>query len=143
MKVGFTGTRKGMAPAQLAALRTLLGRLAPSEFHHGDCVGADDEAATLVGAFFEGCRIVAHPSDNPALRADNHSHDEERPPRPYLQRNRDIVGESDCLVAAPETAAEVMRGGTWSTVRSARRARKPVYLVLPDGTVRAEAVYGP
>ena len=47
--VGFTGTRQGMTDDQKCALRKLLSEIArngsfPLLFHHGDCVGSDEEA---------------------------------------------------------------------------------------------------
>ncbi len=46
MKVGFTGTRKGMTEFQKTEVRRLLteymhGR--DMEAHHGDCIGADTD----------------------------------------------------------------------------------------------------
>jgi hypothetical protein len=58
-----------------------------------------------------------------------------RPERTYLERNKDIVRESASLIAAPLQAEEQQRSGTWSTVRFARKIGKPVFLILPDGTV--------
>ena len=40
MKIGFTGTRDGMSIRQLVVLRTQFAKHA-TEFHHGDCIGAD------------------------------------------------------------------------------------------------------
>jgi hypothetical protein len=59
-----------------------------------------------------------------------------RPERPYLDRNKDIVRETASLIAAPAEPEEQLRSGTWSTVRFARKQGKPVFLILPDGTVR-------
>ena len=47
MKVGFTGSRFGMTDAQQQEFLILMGKLGAVEFHHGDCIGADDQAATL------------------------------------------------------------------------------------------------
>lgn len=47
MRIGFTGTREGMAPAQQGAVFAVLTRLRAEGaewLHHGDCVGADTEA---------------------------------------------------------------------------------------------------
>ena len=49
MKVGITGTRMGMNEHQFDGVQELLTKLyeAGAEFHHGDCVGVDAEAALL------------------------------------------------------------------------------------------------
>ena len=47
MILGFTGTRKGCTPPQLAALRSFLGLYRPGVLLHGGAVGADAEAHYL------------------------------------------------------------------------------------------------
>jgi hypothetical protein len=61
--------------------------------------------------------------------------DDEWPVRPYLDRNREIVDNTDVLVACP-AGPEERRSGTWSTIRHALRWGVPVILCWPDG--RAE-----
>jgi hypothetical protein len=137
--VGFTGTQVGCSPEQTRALGGLLGAIAASArsrglesvLHHGDCVGADDEAHRL--ALELGYRVVVHPADNDRLALGNTGH-ELRPPRPYPDRNRAIVDESTCLVACP-VGPERPQSWTWATVRYARRAGKPVITVWPSGWV--------
>jgi hypothetical protein len=132
--IGFTGTQQGMTAAQKLALRSLLDGGA-GEFHHGDCVGADDEAHDIANEC--GYAIILHPPTNGSKRAwremPRHMM---RPEKPYLDRNKDIVRETASLIAAPAEPEEQLRSGTWSTVRFARRQGKPVFLILPDGTVQ-------
>jgi len=59
--------------------------------------------------------------------------DEYRNPQDYLVRNQDIVNECDVLVATPKENNEVLRSGTWATIRRATKAKKPVLIVNPDG----------
>lgn len=47
MKIGFTGTRQGMTPAQRLKATHWLAKLSATEFHHGDCMGADAEAHAI------------------------------------------------------------------------------------------------
>lgn len=47
--------------------------------------------------------------------------------------NRDIVAETDELIATPKGFQEERRSGTWATVRYALKARKPVTVIWPDG----------
>lgn len=53
-------------------------------------------------------------------------------PMDPLVRNQVIVTRSKVLVAAVEEP-ETLRSGTWSTIRYARRSRKRVLIVTPDG----------
>lgn len=127
IRVAFTGTRRGMSKRQREQVRytlEVLGVPPGFELHHGDCVGADQdvhgiaqELAELDGLIV---RIVVHPPRNPRLRAYLDG-DEHRDALPYLERNRALVDECDCLLACPFEDREQPRGGTWSTVRYARR----------------------
>ncbi len=129
-RLGFTGTRRGLSPVQRAELRRLLLELRPVEFHHGDCIGADAQAHELVRELCIDCRIVLHPPDVDVAR-ERCTADEERRPRPYLKRNEEIVAESDLVVACPATPGEVLRSGTWATVRRARAAEVPCRVMAP------------
>jgi predicted Rossmann fold nucleotide-binding protein DprA/Smf involved in DNA uptake len=64
-----------------------------------------------------------------------------RKPRSYLSRNRDIVRDTEMLVATPGEEAEHLRSGTWSTVRFARKLGRSVWVILPNGTVRREQAF--
>lgn len=133
-RFGFSGTHLGMSEAQKAFLRTfLLGSV--GEFHHGDCVGADSQAHDI--AVECGYCPILHPPTNYSKRAwkDVPSH-LMRPERPYLTRNREIVNETVALIAAPAEMEEQPRGGTWFTVRYARKLGRPIVLVFPNGMVR-------
>lgn len=138
MKRGFTGTRDGMTEPQLAAVILLCTVKFENtgEFHHGACVGADSQLHNLV-VENHSARIVIHPPTD--TRYANVFEESERveilPPKPYLQRNADIVDATDELIATPKEFEEQIRGGTWWTVRYARKQGKKVWLVLPDGTV--------
>jgi hypothetical protein len=52
MKIGFTGTRKGMSQHQKEQFVLKMFELDPSEFRHGDCEGADAEAHDIIREFF-------------------------------------------------------------------------------------------
>lgn len=128
MKLGFTGTRKGMSDWQKRRLRAFLKHYRPVEFHHGDCVGADAQAHKIVRETLPECRIVAHPCDMPKMRA-NCKADETFDPKPPLLRNGVIVALTDELVAAPETDQMQSRSGTWAAVRYARHCARPVEIL--------------
>jgi len=141
IKIGFTGTRDGMTPAQRVAFLKFLQNLYAAdeetvEFHHGDCQGADEDAHALLDY---SIRVIGHPPNNPKLRAFCDC-DELRVEKGYLARDYDIVDETDLLIAAPKTAEEQVRSGTWLTVRYAREQRRPVWLILPDGKIEKDTV---
>lgn len=125
--VGFTGSRLGMSAEQKRRLRHLLQLHGATEFHHGDCRGADAQAHDIARDL--GLWIVGHPPTAEGLRAFCHV-DEERIPLPFLARNHMIVRETQLLIAAPSGPPQ-LRSGTWSTVRYARN-RKP-FEILPWG----------
>jgi hypothetical protein len=145
-QVGFTGTRHGMTRAQAKSLAWLLymGLQQRSfSFHHGDCVGADVQAASIAHAF-DG-NIVSHPPSDPKLRAYFPLTDLSMDPAPYLVRNRAIVNSSEWLIATPYTYDQAERSGTWSTVRYARDKRAKtrgwptrITIIWPDGSVLEE-----
>ena len=142
MRVGFTGTQRGINVAQfyqvyqlLAALN--LGPKGPiTQFRHGDCIGADAEAHNLVRLNFKDVVIVGHPPTNPSKRAFCKV-DIEMSSFDYLVRNRMIVNNCDVLVATPGEMTEQLRSGTWSTIRYARKRLLPrsIYVVYPDGEI--------
>jgi len=126
--IGFTGTKRGMFDSQQDTLRKILSSYQDYDdsvvFHHGDCIGADDQAATAAWTF--GYRIVGHPSVIVAKRAYNQYTTEWHPPRQPLLRNHDIVDACSILIAAPGQEKEILRSGTWSTIRYARAQGKRV-----------------
>jgi hypothetical protein len=134
MKVGFTGTRNGMTREQIARVRQALAQSwrEGAEFHHGDCLGADAEAATHARDL--GYRIVCHPPIDQSLRAFFPS-DETRQPLTYFARNREIVKAVDQMLAAPPTIERQPRGGTWYTVDYADKIGRPLVIAPPDGSV--------
>ena len=129
MKVGFTGNRDGMTEDQKATVERLLS-IRPTELHHGDCIGCDADAHYIALQF--KIPIIGHPPDFPGQRMFLH-YAEKREEKPYLERNHDIVDETDILIACPEQAEEIMRSGTWATVRYARKVGKAVLVIYPSG----------
>lgn len=133
LHVGFTGTRDGMTEAQKERLFEELP-MGSVRFHHGCCLGADEQAHWL--AFLLDLEIVGHPPTNRSLMMSlDQGFYELRQPRPYLDRNQDIVTESAHLFAAPGTMQAELRSGTWSTVRYARKKNRPITIIWPDGSL--------
>ena len=141
MILGFTGTRKGWTPQQAFAVRDCLASL-PDEAVHGGAIGADESFDTLLRQNgFVGNKILIYAMENRqrfwldhvpvGLRLQGCSGSP-------LARNLLIIKVCNHLLATPATDHEVRRSGTWATVRYARKARKPITLVFPDGNVKEE-----
>lgn len=144
---GFSGCRRGLTPAQKAALLAFLPNLVRNfrvvEARHGCCVGGDE-------TFHDACalldvRLVGHPTsaEHVSPRWISRRLLEEcdllLPPAPPLDRNRAIVDASTHFVAAPPSATP-SRSGTWSAIRHARRALRDrrlvsLHIFAPDGTL--------
>ena len=133
--LGFTGTRDGMTDAQELMVWECLKRWRPTKLRHGDCRGADAQAHML--AIREGVYTIVHPPLDERWRAFCVA-DEVLEPRAYIQRDHDIVEESLALLAAPRTATEELRSGTWATIRYAWQRHRPVVIVGPDGRIVEE-----
>lgn len=139
MDVGFTGTQEGMTLAQkeltLRRLRTLLDGTPRNQLaaHHGICIGADAH-------FHYACQaleipIIGHPPINQSKMEKLDGFLYLWDPKEYLDRNTDIVNCSDLLIATPKEMQEVLRSGTWSTIRKARKRGIQRYIILPNGEV--------
>jgi hypothetical protein len=129
-EVGYTGTRQGMSAAQLLRLPIELHRAGATALHHGDCRGGDEQAHVIGRSL--GLWIKGHPPKASGLRAFCIC-DELAIPKPFLIRNQAIVLETRLLIATP-VGPEILRSGTWSTVRFARRHSLPWVVIAPDGT---------
>lgn len=134
VKVGFTGTQRGMTQAQKRTVQWLLSQFRDQgaiEFHHGDCIGADDESHDI--AELVGLDITIHPPTNPAKRAFRNAK-VIMPEADYLVRNHNIVDGTDVLIATPKSAVEEFRGsGTWATWRYATKVGRSRVFVRPNG----------
>jgi len=137
MKIGFTGTQLGMTDRQKSLIKEFISRNKKRihEAHHGDCVGADKDFHKIMRR--ENIPIVIHPPTNSSKRA--FCQGVVKDPKPYLDRNQDIINESALLIAAPKdfTKPESLRGeGTWYTITHAEKKGKKVLIVFPDGSVQ-------
>jgi hypothetical protein len=132
--IGFTGTQLGLTMPQQWLLEAWLGPRADKivEFHHGDCVGADELAHQI--AQRAGIKVFVHPPVIETKRAFCAGAEHVYPQKPYLDRNHDIVDACTGLIACPFELEEQVRSGTWATVRYARKRGKPVRLIMPDAS---------
>jgi len=131
--VSFTGTQDGMTSPQRWRVISLLAETNAREFHHGDCVGADEEASGLAKA--EHYKVHVHPASDVAPRKRAHSYaDHVHEAKPALKRNTDLATVCTVLIATPKEYEEVVRSGTWSTIRRAKKLKREIYIVFPDGS---------
>jgi len=133
-KIGFTGTRNGMSKEQLDAFKSIIKAKETDEFHHGMCVGSDKQAHDFIKS--EEVKIVGHPPSFKKFMAECNC-DIFMKPHDYLKRNKNIVDDTDILIATPD-CKEKVRSGTWSTVRYARKQHKKIYIIHKNGRVSIE-----
>ena len=126
--LGFTGTREGMSLRQFSIVTSILQEAKPGEVHHGGCKGADAGFHALAKKL--GIKVVLHPPVSMVSQV-IFAADEMRKPKPYLTRNREIVNEVQGLLACPVQKQEVLRSGTWATIRYARKKGVPVHIIFP------------
>ncbi len=132
--LGTSGTQVGGTAEQRTTFGLILRRLRILEFHHGDCVGWDEQAHNIVIDKYPKCHIEIHPPKNRSKRAfckPGHVRD----PLEYLTRNRVIVTEANLMVITPKEEEEQLRSGTWATFRYSRQAGKTTWVILPDGDI--------
>jgi hypothetical protein len=157
--VAFTGTRQGMTPEQRCAVEELL---VPemTDVIHGGCEGADRDFHEMAQAL--DLRIHVHPS-NVTSSYPKRVCELMGPPRRWplhkawlglgafavrtaadpLERNKVMlsalalsIGPS-LLIACPAQAHEIIRSGTWYTIRRARKRAQALVIVRPDGTMES------
>jgi hypothetical protein len=161
MILGFTGTRQGLTPAQRAALPGVLAVL-PERVLHGGAEGADEEFHLFIcecqvklQKFTDAycgivlprlCQIEIYVAEEDRwdfwTKRANEGDDNLRAAYAHigdpLGRNRIIANRCGVLFACPAEATEQLRSGTWSTVRYARKAGKPITIITPSGDVVEE-----
>lgn len=124
----------------IAVLRLVNGLHAEHDLavHHGCCVGADADFHSICHDL--DLVIVGHPGpDYPDgnLCARGLTFTALRDPTPHMKRNLAIVNASSIMIAAPFEDTEQQRGGTWATIRMARKAahRPKLYVVGRNGAL--------
>lgn len=132
--IGFTGTAAGMTPAQAARVEGLLRAAGGGVFRHGMCKGSDAEASLIAHRL--GYRVVGYPGHGAdgVARREGYA-DEVRAAKPFLDRDSDIADDCMVLIATPRGDREVMRSGTWATVRRAEKLRRGLLIAAPSGVV--------
>jgi hypothetical protein len=130
MKIGVTGTREGANDKQLKQVAEYLMSLGSGhELHHGDCRGVDVQIAAI--AKHLGWRIVCHP---PELTEQQgfFGGDEVRAKKGYMERDRNIVEETELLIVVSLQDKWQPKGGTWYTHDYAKKKGKSVKIFYPN-----------
>jgi hypothetical protein len=138
IKIGYSGSRRGMTTLQMRAVYRYLGHVLGVndwdepviEGHHGDCIGGDAQFHVIATVL--GCRTVSHPPANSSKRAWCRA-DEIRAPKDYLPRDWDIANETGELLAAPARITPDWHSGTWTTIGYAVQLGRPARVFAPDG----------
>lgn len=125
-EVGFTGTQDGMTDRQIAGFKMLLDII--DVLHHGKCMGADYQAWKI--CHDEEMMTHGHPCTI-TYKQRQTKDDWTEPVLPPLERNQQIVNTVELLIAAPKTAHEEQRSGTWFTIRRARERGIPIIILEP------------
>lgn len=132
--IGFTGNRFGLTEDQKFGIKSIFQHFDNINVSHGDCIGADTDFHNLCLEYrnlnpHKILTIQIFPPDDPKMRAFN-SGDFLMPEKPYLKRNDDIINNSEILIACPiDKNHEILRSGTWSTIRKARKLGKQMYIL--------------
>lgn len=132
--VGATATRRGLTSHQIANIyRWLLSdHKRISRLHHGCCVGGDasfNDMAREIGIW-----TVGHPPEDTKYMSDCFV-DEMLEPKPYLERDMNIVVAAKTLLVAPyqDYQPSSNRGsGTWTTYSYAEARKLRVVIFWPS-----------
>jgi hypothetical protein len=128
-----------MSRLQVEAVARILCDLRATDLHHGDCFGADKDAH-MIGLVLDLTMHLHVPSATRfrAFCEVRLGVDVVYAPKPYLERDHDIVNATTALIATPKQMTEHLRSGTWATVRYARTVGRAIYVVWPTGEVSKE-----
>jgi hypothetical protein len=132
--VSFTGTSRGMNKIQFAKVSEFLFNNV-DRFDlaiHGDCIGADAEFHTICKVL--NVPIDIHPCDITHFRAFCEGFRVFPIDKP-LTRNKTMIDKADLTLATPFENQEVLRSGTWSSIRYAKKKDKMLIIFYPDGRI--------
>lgn len=124
-----------MTDVQKKRFESILLEKGVDEFHHGCCIGADEQANDI--AILNKIWTIGHPPTDETYMS-KCSVNERRESKSYLVRDRDIVDETFILIGNPKGFQEELRSGTWATIRYARKNTKYIIIIFPDGSEKIE-----
>lgn len=124
-----------MTQHQMESVKCFLQERCIEEFHHGDCVGVDYEAALIAEKL--GIKTVCHPPVNYVevgqtdLRA-YHKSTVMLEEKTYFKRNRFLVDSVDFLMVVPWQSERQKTGGTWYTHDYGVKTKTKIKIFWPD-----------
>lgn len=129
MRIGFTGTMEGMSQNQKNGIKAFLdSQKVIDKILHGGCIGADMDFHKMCEAHFTEV-FPGHPWRDP-LNTETWGDFEDasliHEPQQYHKRNRDIVDNSDIILATPYN--NIRKGGTWYTIGYAKKHKKTLII---------------
>ncbi len=146
MNIGITGSRTLSGDQEHGIVADAIYRLDKNRdvLVHGGCTGVDTFAGWC--GLARGHRVVtilpANPRHTAAVWLQDQTADRAATVRympasktPYRDRNQAIVDDADRLLAFPrypEHHPQSKHSGTWQTIRLARKAGKPVEILMLD-----------
>ncbi len=133
-KLGITASRNGITEKQKEAFLDWLKEQDIDMVHHGCCIGGDEEIHDIIREFNEEILIFGHPAIVASKYKSDCKCDIWWVIKKPLDRNHDIVNSSEIMAAFP-AGPEIIRSGTWATIRYTKKMYKKLYIFWPDGEV--------
>jgi hypothetical protein len=139
--LGFTGRKEGITESQIIMITNFVRIINFASAIHGDCVGADACFHDIVRK--EKPRPKAYIEKYPSLHTDYQANKEAdfiNEPMKALVRDKIMANKSNIMLATPPTEQEILRSGTWATVRYARASPtiRKVIIIAPNGNFVVE-----
>ena len=136
MIIGFTGTREGMTELQRKKCHEIILELDPIEIHDGCDMGADRQFFEIIDSLRTRSIIktFGHPSTIHS-RSYTKGRDFIYSPEDPLVRNHAIAGSSFHIIACPLQETEILRSGTWATIRYATKLGIPITIISPTAVI--------
>lgn len=129
MIVMFTGSASAnMSAEQIDRLEAHLLVLNPTHAIHGDAIHRDAQFHDIVRELLPNTTISIYPANIAGKRAFKKG-DYIFEPRPPIERNHTMVDKSLVVLACPLSRVEIVRSGTWATIRYARECGKRVVFI--------------
>ena len=134
MKIGFTGTQRGMTEHQRQQVMIMMAssRREITQIHHGGCVGADTQFYAICRSMHLVTNTVHPASDVSPEKIADLDYVILLKAKPALERNHDIVDSVDVMIATPAQDHEVLRSGTWATIRYAKKVGRVIHTIYPN-----------
>lgn len=138
MKIGFLGTLRGFTPLQRDAFIDLIKSMDIDEFHHGDCIGSDEQAHDIIRLIAPGCEINIHPPAAELHRAHCEG-DVDFMELNYIKRNYEIIDFADIIIACPDEGIDRSRrtgpNNPWRALEYVDDMEKHTFIISKTGEI--------